>query len=160
MNISHHHPFQKLCYIRQYGDIGLLLAATGPNILSLDLQNGGVLSRWPNDLSQSAERNGDLNSRFMDDDPPTKRRKLSPSQQQEEERQDSRESSISIEFVSERAKGQRRKRKKIVNSALPNVSQVICTVDGRHIIAVTAEDKCIRVLELDVLGRLNLLSER
>jgi tRNA (guanine-N(7)-)-methyltransferase subunit TRM82 len=162
--MSYYHPFQKLCYISQSGGDGLLLAAAGPQILSLDLTNGGILSRWPDDAPRSDEKpsyerstNGEMLGRSVDDDPPTKRRKTSPSQ---EEDQDSRESSISVEFVSERAKGQRRKKKKVVKSPPPNVSHILSTGDGRHVVAVTAEDKCVRVFELVAAGFLKLLSER
>lgn len=163
--MSHYHPFQKLCYSSQPGGIGFLLAATGPYILCVDLKNGGVLSKWPDDVSQPTDgqaceraRNGDLAGGSMDSDPPAKRRKLSPSQGSMEE--DSSGSSVSIELVSETARGQRRKQKKTAKSALPNVSHIVSTLNGRHVIAATAEDKCVRVFELDSLGRLKLLSER
>jgi tRNA (guanine-N(7)-)-methyltransferase subunit TRM82 len=162
--MSYCHPFQKLCYISQSGGNGLLLAAAGPQILSFDLTNGGILSRWPNDAARPNVRpgsekstNGDVLARSVDDDPPTKRRKTSPSQ---EEEQDSRESSVSVKFVSERAKGQRRKKKEVVQSPLPNVSHILSTADRRHVVVVTAEDKCIRVFELLAPGFLKLLSER
>lgn len=157
------HPFQKLCCISQSGDIHLLLVATGPHILSLDLKNGGILAKWPNDDAQSAERQslGELENGIMDDDPPAKRSKPNPSKrQQDEQEEDSGDSSISVEFVSERAKGQRRKKKKTVKSVLPNVSHIIATLDGLRVVATTAEDKCIRVFELDSSGQLTLLSER
>ena len=160
MSMSCYHPFQTLCYVSQSGGIGLLFAAAGPHILSLDLRNGGVLSKWPDEAPQSAQmqvyegsRNGDT-----DDDPSNKRRKLSPSQVEEE--QESPESSVSVEFVSERVKGQRRKTKKVVKSTLPNVSHILSTRNGQYVVAVTAEDKCIRVFELEDFGRLKLLSER
>ena len=157
--MSCYHPFQKLCYIDPSGAGQVLLAATGPRILSLDLKNGGVLSRWPHDTPAPEEQSdGDLYGRPSSDDSPRKRRKISPQEGAEE--QESPESSVSIEFVSERAKGQRRKKKKIVQPTLPNVSQIISTADGTHVIAVTAEDKCIRVFELDSVGRLKQLSER
>ena len=153
------HPFQKLCCTNRTGDSSFLLAATGPYILSLDLKNGGVLSKWPaNTPGLEESSNGNVRGRDVDDDSPNKRRKISPSEGVDE--QYSRESSVSIEIVSERAKGQRRKKKKIVQSTLPNVSQIISTTDGRLVIAVTAEDKCIRVFELDSRGRLKPLSER
>jgi tRNA (guanine-N(7)-)-methyltransferase subunit TRM82 len=162
--MSHYHPFQKLCYSKQSGRIGFLLAATGPHVLCVDLENGGVPSKWPDNVdrptdgkSYEGSRNGDLPSESMEDDPSSKRRKLSPSQEDKEE--ESPGSSVSIEFVSERAKGQRRK-KKIVDSALPNVSHVVATLDGRHVIVVTAEDKCIRVFSINSSGRLKLSSER
>lgn len=162
MSISHYHPFQKLCCINLSGDIHLLLAATGPHILSLDLKNGGILSKWPNDGLQSAKKQslGESRNGLMDDDPPAKRRKPNTSdRQQDGQEDDSRGSSISVEFVSERAKGQRRK-KKIMKSVLPNVSHIIATRDGCHVVATTAEDKCIRVFELNSSGQLKLLSER
>ncbi|KAF7509524.1 hypothetical protein GJ744_007924 [Endocarpon pusillum] len=157
------HPFQKLCCISQSGDIHLLLVATGPHILSLDLKNGGILSRWPNDAVQSAERRSleELGNGIMDDDPPAKRRKPNLSKRQQDEQEDeSRDSSTSVEFVSERAKGQRRKKKETVKAVLPNVSHIIATLDGLRVVATTAEDKCIRVFELDSSGQLTLLSER
>ena len=163
-----YHPFQKLCYISQASDINILLAANGPYILSLDLKNGGVSSKWPDDTAHSPPAQhfeasragagaGALGGTDKEDDPPNKRRKVSASQQEE---QNSCESSSSIEFVSERAKGQRRKKKIVSKSALPNVSHLISTADGLHVIAVTAEDKCIRVFELNSLGNLRPLSER
>jgi tRNA (guanine-N(7)-)-methyltransferase subunit TRM82 len=162
--MSRCHPFQKLCYISRSDGRDLLLAATGPYILSLDLRNGGVVSKWPDENPQAVpqqtnkgSRNGKPVGRSTDDDPPTKRRKLSPA---EEEEQNSRESSVSIEFVSERVKGQRRQKKKLLRSALPNVTHVMSTTSGGHVIAVTAEDKCIRVFDLDSGGGLKLLSER
>jgi tRNA (guanine-N(7)-)-methyltransferase subunit TRM82 len=159
MAMSYYHPIQKLCYIDQSHGGEFLLAATGPYILSLDLKHGGVLSKWPDD-AQALENpsNGGTHGRPIDDESPRKRRKVSPSQRSEE--QESRESSVSIEFVSERARGQRRRKKKIVQSILPNVSQIISTTDGRHAIAVTADDKCIRVFDIGPLGRLRPLSER
>jgi tRNA (guanine-N(7)-)-methyltransferase subunit TRM82 len=162
--MSHYHPFQKLCYSRQSEGIGFLLAATGPYVLCVDLHNGGVASKWPDDvarptdeISHEGPKNGDLPRDSMEDEHPPKKRRLSQSQGDKEE--NSPESSVSIEFVSERAKGQRRK-KKIVISALPKVSHIVATLNGRHIIAVTAEDKCIRVFSLSPSGCLRLLSER
>lgn len=162
--MSHYHPFQKLCYSRQSEDIGFLLAATGPYVLCVDLHNGGVASKWPNDvvrpsdgISHEGPKNGDVPSDSIEDEHAPKRRRLSPSQGDNEE--DSPESSVSIEFVSERAKGQRRE-KKIVTSTLPRVSHIVATLNGRHVIAITTEDKCIRVLSLSPSGCLKLLSER
>ncbi len=163
MSMSQCHPFQKLCCINQSNDIHILLAATGPHILSLDLKNGGVLSKWPDDAIRNIERQSleESENGIMDDHLPVKRRKPNPSgRQQDEEEDDSRDSSISVEFVSERAKGQRRKKKKIMKPMLPNVSHIIATLDRLHVVATTAEDKCIRVFELDSSGQLRLLSER
>jgi tRNA (guanine-N(7)-)-methyltransferase subunit TRM82 len=164
MSNIQYHPIQKLCYINRSNDIGCLLAAIGPSILSIDLKSGGVISKWPDESTQlptgqndKASQNGLLHARVEGEDQPNKRRKLSPSH---DEGQSSPESSVSIEFVSERSKGQRRKKKKVVETPSPNVSHLTSTTDGRHVIAATAEDKCIRVFELDSEGRLKPLSER
>lgn len=165
MSISRYHPIQKLCYIHESSGRDIVLAATGPYILSLDFRNGGLLSRWPEDVDQEVNhegrdgsRNGNFVGNSVGNDPPTKRRKTSPFQ--EEDQQGSGESFESIEFVSERAKGQRRKKKQAVKSTLPNISHIISTVNGRYITAVTADDKCIRVFEIDSTGRLKPLSQR
>ncbi|KAF2498631.1 tRNA methyltransferas-like protein [Lophium mytilinum] len=42
----------------------------------------------------------------------------------------------------------------------PNVSKLVVTSDYQHLVAVTAEDKCLRVFRLDLTGRLEPLSER
>lgn len=165
MNVKYH-PIQKLCYVSQAGGVDFLLTAVGPHIVSLGLENGGVLSKWPDHTHKTSQTgvgdesgNRDLDDESREDDPPSKRRKLDSTEENTEE-QDSGESSGSIEFASERTKGQRRKKKKIVVTPLPNVSHLICTIDGRYVIAATAEDKCIRVFEIDSGGRLKPLSER
>lgn len=165
MSISRYHPFQKLCYIHDSSGRDIVLAATGPYILSLDFRNGGLLSKWPDnvdreddDQGRERSRNGHFVGNSVDTDPPTKRRKISPFQKEEE--QGSGESSVSVEFVSERTKGQRRKKKSAMKSALPNISHIISTANGRHVIAVTTDDKCIRVFEIDSAGRLKPIIQR
>lgn len=167
MSGSYYHPFQKLCYISKAGDTGILIAAAGPYILSLDLKDGGVLSKWPTETFKSNQAetrvlsgDGTLYSRSGHHRHSGKRHKISLSKENGQEEQMSGESSISVEFVSERVKGQRRKKKKGAQCTLPNVSHITCTNSGCHVISVTAEDKCIRVFKLEPSGHLNLLSER
>ena len=42
-------PFQIACICKapQFGDAGLLFAASGPRIASVDLSTGSILSQWP-----------------------------------------------------------------------------------------------------------------
>ncbi|KAF2806880.1 tRNA methyltransferas-like protein [Mytilinidion resinicola] len=42
----------------------------------------------------------------------------------------------------------------------PNVSKLLVTSNSQHLVAVTAEDKCLRVFRLDLTGRLEPLSQR
>lgn len=146
------HPFQKLCFVAPPSKAQkILLAATGPYICSFDTLTGKLLSRWPDDQDEDdtfddPPREGEgLGER------PAKRPKLSSA--------DNNESDDSIEIVAERAKGARRK-PKVVNTKLPNVSHLCATRNGSHIIAATADDKCIRVLRISSRGGLVPLSER
>jgi tRNA (guanine-N(7)-)-methyltransferase subunit TRM82 len=156
------HPFQKLCYIDK-SDRGLLLAAGESYIYSFRLATGEILSTWPLDFDNdpSDVENGVATQRDHAREPPSKKRRLSA----EEDAAQSSDSSLSVEIVAERAKGQRRK-KTPVDSKLPNVSHLIATKDAKHVVAVSIEDKCIRVFELGSVpgpgsrGNLKLLSER
>jgi tRNA (guanine-N(7)-)-methyltransferase subunit TRM82 len=42
----------------------------------------------------------------------------------------------------------------------PNFSTLILSRNGQYLVAVTGEDKCVRVFETDSHGRLHQLSER
>lgn len=148
------HPFQKLCYVPSSSK--LLLAAAGSHIFSFTLRSGKLLAQWPSnaqedDKSDEVENEGSQKV----EEPVSKRRKVEPIMADE----NSSDSSVSVEIVAERAKGQRRKQKP-VNSTVPKVSHIVATKDQRHVIAVTTEDKCIRVFELGKKGKLKLLSER
>lgn len=156
------HPFQKLCYIDK-GNSSLLLAAAGSHIYSLCLASGSILSTWPStsDDDFSDAENGISARKDHPGEPSSKKRRLSPQGAAAEWS----DSSVSVEIVAERAKGQRRKRK-VIDSKLPNLSHLVTTKDAEHVIAVTTDDKCIRVFELEsvsqpgVEGKLKLLSER
>jgi tRNA (guanine-N(7)-)-methyltransferase subunit TRM82 len=156
------HPFQKLCYIYE-GSRNLLFAAAGSHLYCFNLASGDILSTWPpnSDDDLPDAENGVAARKEHAGEPPSKKRRLSAQGTDGE----SSDSSISVEIVAERAKGQRRKRK-VIDSKLPNISHLIATKDAKHIVAVTVEDKCIRVFELGSLtepgesGRLNLLSNR
>ena len=149
------HPFQKIHHVRRR-EGGLLLAAAGPYLHSLDLKTGVLLSSWP---AGKKERNGSVaafNDRTDDDQRPAKKQKTETSGDEESD-----VSSDSVNLVTEgapRVKGQRRKPKKV--SPPPNVSHLLATSSGSHVIAVTAEDKCVRVFELQGSGRLKSLTER
>lgn len=150
--MSFKHPFQKVCYVSN-GHGQFLLGASGPNIYTTDLKNSVISSRWPasDDLDPFEAHGGS-----SEDERPTKR------QRTDVEGQDvSRESSISVDMVTEkpeRVKGQRRKPKK--ETPPPNVSHVLATKDGEYVIAVTAEDKCVRVFSVLRDGRLKVLTQR
>lgn len=149
------YPAHKLCLINNEGR-QIILAATGTCIKSLSYPNGEQLSSWPRD---------DLDDTSDEDDvqkPPGKRQKLNDSGPANLRRQESEASEASIEIVAEgqkRQKGERR-RPKIPDLTLPNVSHLIATSDGKHAIAITAEDKAVRVLSISRKSRLRQRSSR
>ena len=154
------HPFQKLCFAKaSTGLPEVLLAACGAHLCCYDFQKG-LVARWPvsedneDDLSdyEAEQPNGN-----DDGERPTKRQRLSGHEESLPSRHESEES---VEIISERAKGQRRKPKPTVEPKLPDVSHILATESGRHIVVVTADDKCIRVLERRKDGRLRSISER
>ena len=156
--MSERHPFQKLCYPK--GSPEALLAASGPYIICQSLEGDGSVTRWPtseddtDDLSDKEAQYGNGNG---EGDRPAKRQRLSSNSDSLPSRQESEES---VEIISERTKGQRRKPKPVIESKLPDVSHMLSTAEGKHIIVVTADDKCIRVLERRKGGRLRSISER
>lgn len=157
MTSSYQHPFQKLCCVGSVqGCSNLLLAAAGPHVFSFDLGSGELLARWPSKIPE--EDDSDATEERIDEnsgEPPNKKRKIASSTRQGE----SSDSSLSVEIVAERAKGQRRKPRTAI-SVLPKVSHLIATRNRKHVVAVTTEDKCIRVFEIRKGARLKLLSER
>ena len=109
------------------------------------------MSRWPATISENPKV-----SRSEEGKPPEKRRRLSNGAK--EGQSESEGSSSSVEIKTEKVKGQRRRPKP--EPSLPNVSHLVAVPQRSKLIAVTAEDKCIRVFSVDDYGALSQLSER
>ena len=148
-----HHPFQKLCLVpRTVEKLSLLLAAAGPSILTYDSETRKVLSHGP-PFGEAIPKDDWQAQESANGPSPAKRRKLDhPTLSQEA-------SEESVEIVAERRKGERRK-PKIEESKPPNVSHLIATSNGRSVIAITTEDKCITVFSLSRAGNLIVESQR
>jgi len=151
-----HFPAHKLCAIDRK-PAGLILAATGTCIQSLTLNGDQPLSIWPRDHVESSggEESGDESR-------PVKRLKLDDGEKPSLAREASEASEASIDIKVEgrpRQKGERRK-PKIPDTSLPHISHLIATSDGGHAIAITSEDKTVRVFKVSDSGKLQLLSSR
>ena len=150
------HPFQKLC-VTQHG-IGRrrrLFAATGHNLITLDLDTGRLLSRYPPTMGSNDDSDDYDDAELLSS--PAKRRKLDNGIPDVVSRQESEES---IEIVAERQKGERRRPKPPPDDKLPNISHMVLTSDGLHVITATVEDKSINVFSTTPPGRLRLASTR
>lgn len=147
-------PAHKLCYPGEGTNV--LLAAVGTTIQSLSLINGQCLSVWPRDEGEDSSGEDEIGDR------PVKRLKLENEQNGTLPCQNSEASDGSIEIKTEgklRQKGERRK-PKIPDLTLPHVSHLVTTSNGQYAVAITAEDKAVRVLKISQRGRLTQLSSR
>ena len=147
---------QKLCYPRHTSRPSLLLAAAGPYVLSLDLNTGELLSKWPNLSTASTAQEGGLNGSAQleasaETSLKSKKRKLNPTESPQSDGSfENRETSSRV----------REAGLKDAAPAMPNVSMIVSTKDGKTVIAVTADDKCLHVFDIDPQGHLHSLSER
>lgn len=159
------HPYQCLfhCYQPSQNENGILLAASGSFIHTFSAQCGRYLSTWPSlkiaAQTQSVEQNDGyelkvphLTSSPQDDSKrPIKRPRLSPA------REESGSSSAEIVVAEDSGDGDSQSSQQFSN---PPIIKLAGTSAGQHVIAVTGEDKCIRVFELAANGILTQLSER
>ncbi|KAF6240268.1 hypothetical protein HO173_001879 [Letharia columbiana] len=159
------HPYQCLLHCHQAGQVesGILVFASGPYIHTLSAQNGRYLSTWPSlenttQTRSTGQNNGNglevaqLKSSPQDDsERPSKRQKLSPA------RDESCSSSAEIVVARDSDNGESSNSQQPLN---PPVIKLAGTSAGQHVIAVTGEDKCIRVFDLAATGILTQLSER
>ena len=149
-------PFQRLLYCTRVTQNlpSLLLAASGPTVRAFNAVDGTYISKWthlkaPETLSRSHDRSPGLED--YQEAPPGKRRKLS----EEPEVSDA----SSTEIVVENGSNRRRKPKRQAFT-IPSVTHLCGTADGKYVVAVTGEDKCVRVLEMLENGSLKQISER
>jgi len=149
------YPFQKLCRVQPVNNQQpFLVAASGPLIISFDLKDGSVLGRWPNQDSTAKDESPD--GATENGNRANKRRKLDTDDSNHLSRQTSEDS---IEIISERKKGERRK-PKVETAQQPNISHLLATSDGTTLIAMMAEDKSVNVFEVQSECTLNIQSKR
>ena len=149
------HLFQCLlvCRLDAPGTSNVLLAASRSRIFVFSLSSGNLITTW-----QSSQKPAAASSKvektlpeYHGPERPAKRlKKCTPNEGSD---------TSSTEIVTGDAQT------KPIKSSKPqtgnaNVIKLIGTSDGRHVVAVTDEDKCVRVLHLDLHGRLQQLSDR
>ena len=152
------HPFQCLLYCSQSYEHQILVAAAGPYIHTFDVNNGVHLSTWPppdskshsivevEDKSNGGNGVAEQNTDKYEHHRAAKRRKISPVYGGSE--------SSSAEIVVESNSNE------IPQPPNPPIVKLIATRDGHYVVAVTGEDKSIRVLLLLANGTLEQVNER
>lgn len=139
---SFQHPFQYVLYVKQQssGSAEFLVASAGKRLYSYAAINGQCLDKWPENVNPTSELVSN------EQEPAEKRIKLTPSPEGQIEESKEKKSS-----------------KKASNNQLPewtNIPILLPSLDGKHIVALTAEDKCIRVFSLSEEGKLKEISSR
>lgn len=154
------HPFQQIIYCGDLhsGELNFVFAASGPWIYSFNAVDGSFLCRWSHITIQNEGENSVRNSETQSTDPeeggpdrPGKRRKLT------DVGDASQSTSTEIEVDSP---NQPSKTQKAESSPAPAIINLTAAPNGRHLIAVTGEDKCIRTLKVLADGGLEQLSKR
>jgi tRNA (guanine-N(7)-)-methyltransferase subunit TRM82 len=139
-------PFQCIVRCGHAGKQNILLAASGASIYGFNISHGSFLFRWSHLVSQNEQTEIESES-----ERPGKRRRLSDAGDTSD--------SASADIVVDGALHPRRKKPK--NTPVPAIIKMATTFSGEHVVAVTNEDKCIRVLEVIANGGgLKQLSER
>ncbi|KAH7364496.1 guanine-N(7)--methyltransferase subunit trm82 [Rhexocercosporidium sp. MPI-PUGE-AT-0058] len=161
----------------------VLVAARGSSVDSFNLESGSLLSTWTCPASQDAkkERLSPADEQKKDEipnpetateggdpeenGPPAKKRKLSSENVEAKSEETSTPNTIQEQQDGKKKKQKQNNRSDAVACGLqaPAVIALAATKDGRHVIAVTGEDKSIRVFESIEKGgsyRLQHLSQR
>lgn len=158
-----------------------LVAARGSSIDSFNIRTGLLLSSWECPALKSTEKENGTSKQpegkevmakselreqegaIEEPGPPAKKRKLSDDPELKEEQEQSKKSEARGGKREKRANQNNRSVAKSSGLEAPAVIALAATEDGRHVIAVTGEDKSIRVFEStegDGLQKLNQISQR
>ena len=149
------HPYQCLLACRpSAGSLkAVLVAASGPAIYLFSIPDGSFLSVWPSEGENFIQGHIDIRTAISNRDslPPEKKRKVSSSGNASD--------SSSAEIVVDNGANKRQKSRR-QGAVAPSVIKLVGTSTGKYIVAVTGEDKGIRVFSLLENGMLEQLSER
>lgn len=134
---SFQQPFQCLRYVkRQSTDPSeIIIASAGRHIYTINAVDGQRLDVWPQTLDSSSGSTSERIPIAESEVPPEKKRKISSDLKAQEDNPDQVPTWSSIPLV-------------------------VTSSDGKYVVALTAEDKSIRVLELSHGGCLKELSSR
>ena len=147
-------PFQCVlfCSRLKQGLPSVILAASGSSIYSIGPLDGVLLSTWPRRKSVDEVAKVDLGEKpEAASERPEKRRKLSAGASSE---------SSSADIVVEKGAKKKRYRGRSMGASIPAVIKLVGTLSGNHVVAVTGEDKCIRVFDVLDDGSIEQTSER
>ncbi|KAF9886841.1 tRNA (guanine-N(7)-)-methyltransferase non-catalytic subunit trm82 [Aspergillus nanangensis] len=132
-------PFQTITFVDRDHAVApsLLISSAGAKLYSYAAETGERLASWPQDVAVDSSKAIGTEASSEGQGPPGKRRKVSePSDQAAEGPTESQKVTWS------------------------NIPIVLASSNGQYVIALTAEDKCIRVFQLSPEGTFQQLSQR
>ncbi|KAA8643506.1 hypothetical protein EYZ11_006602 [Aspergillus tanneri] len=137
MAVNSHHPFQRVQFVdRQHaGHQNVIVASAGSKLYSYAAETGQRLASWPQDVDHNdaaAPTAMDVEPSVDGQGPPEKKRKVSM----------------------DGGSG------KPTSASWSSIPLLVTSTNGRYVVAMTVEDKCIRVFRLGEDGSLEQLSER
>ncbi|KXJ95575.1 hypothetical protein Micbo1qcDRAFT_157569 [Microdochium bolleyi] len=154
-------PFQRLAVL---GNSGVLCAARGPQILTFNTE-GQAVSSWTHPSARATETpqdgtadpSGDVE--MNENEPPAKKRRVGDAESTTTAESDSKQETPSSEQATN-GKGQRKQRAPVAKQDHQFIINLVATMDGSHVVAVSGQDKALWVFEHDGAGGLSELSTR
>jgi tRNA (guanine-N(7)-)-methyltransferase subunit TRM82 len=139
MVVNYQHPIQCIRYVERQtaGSRNLFLASAGSKIYTYAAETGKQLAIWPEAANTADSTVVSVAPSSEGDEPSAKKRKVSPAPEQTAKRGQSETS-----------------------TAWSTIPILAVSSDGNFVVAVTGEDKCLRVFEIEESGSLKQLSER
>ncbi|KAG2416959.1 hypothetical protein HFD88_008176 [Aspergillus terreus] len=135
-------PFQAINFVERGHATNLFVTSAGAKLYSYAAETGERLASWPQGVDADRTEAAEAEVSPGSQGPPEKRRKVSQSSAQAVE--------SSKSTTNDSAK----------KLAWSNIPIVVISSNGEYVVAVTSEDKCIRVFQLSPDGRFKQLSER
>ncbi|KAL4864126.1 hypothetical protein BDV12DRAFT_176637 [Aspergillus spectabilis] len=131
-------PFQCIQFVKTKngGSRNVLVASAGPKLFSYAVESGQRLSIWPQDGTGVPDAR-DAGSNLEVEGPPEKKRKVDLSSEQKASPTTAKQS-----------------------VAWTNIPILTSTPDGEYLVALTGEDKCIRVFQIEENGSFLEVSAR
>ncbi|EAW23262.1 putative tRNA methyltransferase [Aspergillus fischeri NRRL 181] len=139
MVVNYQHPIQCIRYVERQtaGFRNLFLASAGSKIYTYAAETGRQLAIWPEAANAANSTVVSVAPGSEGDQPSAKKRKVSPAPEQT-------------------AKGGQSE----TSTAWSTIPILAVSSDNNFVVAVTGEDKCLRVFEIEESGHLKQLSER
>lgn len=135
-------PFQTINFVERGHATNLFVTSASAKLYSYAAETGERLASWPQDVDADRTEAVEAEVSPGSQGPPEKRRKVSES---------------SAQAVDSSKSTTNDSAKKL---AWSNIPIVVISSNGEYVVAVTSEDKCIRVFQLSPDGRFKQLSER